>query len=131
MLVFSVFVRSRFHARGWLFGLLLLPCRLDTSLSEALLVAFALQCTTMNSLYTMIPTTNVSISTLSKASLTFMVAALLLFHLAAHFYLRFLLVVTNDKPSSQQDRRLGDAMMLVARTVCQHIQHGHASPASI
>lgn len=53
---------------------------------------------------------------LSKASLTFMVAALLLFHLAVHFYLRFLLIVTNDKPTSQQNRRLCDAMVLVART---------------
>jgi hypothetical protein len=70
----------------------------------------------MDSLYTMIPTTNVSISMLSKASLTFMVAALLLFHLAVHFYLRFLLIVTNDKPTSQQNRRLCDAMVLVART---------------
>jgi hypothetical protein len=79
----------------------------------------------------MIPTTNISISTLSKASLTFMVATLLLFHLTTHFYLRFLLIVTNDKPSSQQDRRLSDAMMLVARAVCQHIRHSHAYPAPI
>ena len=79
----------------------------------------------------MIPTTNISISTRPKASLTtFIVATLLLFHLAVHLYLRFLLIVTNDKPSSQQDRWLSDAMMLVARTVCQHIQHGPCLPGT-
>jgi hypothetical protein len=70
----------------------------------------------MDSLYTMIPTTDISISMLSKASLTSIVATFLLFHLAVDLYLHFLLIVTNDKPTSQQDRRLRDAMMLVART---------------
>jgi hypothetical protein len=80
---FFFFCTSTFSPGRVAFCLLLLPRYRDISLSEALLAAFCAsmyyQCL-VNSLYTMIPTTNVSILMLSKASLTFIVATLLPFH---------------------------------------------------
>jgi hypothetical protein len=115
--IFS-FVQAPFHPGGWLLSTsvtTLSGYQSFRSFAGCFCASMYYQCL-MNSLYTMIPTTNVSILMLSKASLTFIVATILLFHPVVHLYLRFLLIVTNDKPTSQQDRRLRNAMMFVART---------------
>src|ERR1700735_523710 len=91
---FFSFVQAPFHPGGWLLSTsvtTLSGYQSFRSFAGCFCASMYYQCL-MNSLYTMIPTTNIHFDAFeSQSNVTFIVATLLLFHLAAHLYLRFLL----------------------------------------